>query len=92
MRVDDISTLPRSPIWVTKRFQTYASFRALDFNFDSSATAQLQAGHAYQWPVERFNTDGEDSPFEESSSILRTFSINSKSAQDQLQGRVVYNI
>lgn len=75
VRVDDISTLPHSTIWVTKRFQTYASFPAVYFNFDSSATSQLQVGDAYQWRVERFNIDDTGRSYQGSTSRWSTFTV-----------------
>jgi len=66
VRVKDITAPLHSTIWVSKRFQDFASNPLVVFNFDMTATEDLLPGHSYQWRVDRFNpgaNEGARSPW-----------------------------
>lgn len=75
LRVQDRSVVPPATIWVTKKFQIFASYPTKMFDFDSTATSPLVAGHSYQWRVERFNVDGTGRPYEGSTSPWSQFTV-----------------
>lgn len=54
IRVEDISVVPARYVWVSGRFQIFESYPTKEFDFDSTAIAQLITGHSYQWRVDRF--------------------------------------
>lgn len=75
IRVRSISPLPPSLVWVSKRFVSYHSYSAREFNCDSTAIDQLVRGRSYQWRVDRFNVDGNGRPFEGSRSAWSAFTV-----------------
>lgn len=75
IRVEDLSAVPQTYLWVSKRFQMYDSSPTRSFNFDSRASGGFISGHTYQWRVDRFNLNGEGIPFEGARSVWQTFSI-----------------
>ncbi len=75
IRLKDITDIPPSTLWVTKRFQVLNSDPKRYFNFDSTATQQLISGHSYQWRVDRFDVDGTGRPYEGSTSPWSTFTV-----------------
>ncbi|MDG6997805.1 MAG: hypothetical protein JRN15_01680 [Nitrososphaerota archaeon] len=75
IRLKDTTPLPPSYVWISKKFQDYASGSFQAFNFDGSATTQLVSGHSYEWRIERFNLDGFGRPCQGSTSIWSTFTI-----------------
>lgn len=72
IRVEDITTIPETYVWVSKKFQIYESYPTESFDFDSVATGSLISGHSYQWRVDRFNIGTNEG----ARSVWQTFTIN----------------
>jgi hypothetical protein len=75
IRLDDISQIPISTIWISSRFQVFGTLPAENFNFDSTAEMPLFSGHSYQWRIDRFNVDTKGRPYEGSRSAWGIFNI-----------------
>ncbi len=71
VRVKDITTIPQTCIWVSRRFQIFESYPAKSFDFDGVATGELISGHSYQWRVDRFDLGADEG----ARSVWQTFTI-----------------
>ena len=76
IRVEDLTVTPVAPVWVSKRFQTFAQYPSVAYDFDSASTQQLIPEHSYRWRVGRFGVDAAGRLYEGSTSTWGTFTVN----------------